>query len=477
VSTPFAFLGFSAVVVLLYYASRSSRWRQGVLFFANILFLATFSHGLLSYIPFGIFILAGYAGLRLVRAVPRFAFLPVLLCSLAGFVWLKQYAFVPPRLLLPFVYVTVGLSYILFRILHLMIDTRTGAIKEKIGLVSYLNYTLNFATLSLGPIQLYPAYVNMNIAAAEARLSLPRVAAGLERITRGLFKTNVLSLLFSTVQSRSVEALTSSQPPGMNYVSAVSGLVLYSFFLYCNFSGFIDIVIGVGTWLGLTLPENFDRPFAADNFMDFWTNRWHITLSAWLRMYVYNPLLVTLLRKFPSRKFDPAWAVLAFFITFFLVGIWHGQTAEFLFYGLLLGVGVSGNKVYQLVVAARMGRKEFAKLASNPLYVAISRGLTFTYFTVTLLWFWSSWRRIREAESTLGPGMTVAVCVTIFAGSTVLLSLWVALRRSILSTTWDDSPLLWQCARLAWSTALLTITIVVTLLMKQPAPEIVYKAF
>ena len=476
-STPLAFLGFSLVVVLLFHASPSAVWRRGVLLAANLCFLASFFSGFLAYVPFAVFLLACYAGLMLIRRAPRFAFLPVLLGTLAAFVWLKHYAFVPTRLFLPFAYFTDGLSYILFRVLHLMIDTRTGAMRERIGFLSYVNYILNFTTFTLGPIQLYPDYLKMNAAAMESRLSSPVVATALERITKGLFKTNILALLFSAMQTRSIDALGAQQPPGMRVLCAALALVLYAFFIYCNFSGFIDIVIGVGSLIGFTLPENFNRPFAVDNFLDFWTNRWHITLSAWIRTYVYNPLLVALLRRFYSRMLEPVWAVFAFFVTFFLVGVWHGQTTEFLVYGLLLGLGVSGNKMYQLVMTAQMGRKRFSKLAANPVYSAIARGLTFTYFTTALILFWSNWRQIHELESTLGWSLVAGVCVAIFAGSTVLLALWEWLRGMVVATSFDEAPMLAQCGRLAWSVALVVIILVVTLLMNQAAPDLVYKAF
>jgi D-alanyl-lipoteichoic acid acyltransferase DltB (MBOAT superfamily) len=476
VSASFPFLGFSLVVILAYYARRSSGWRQGVLLLANISFLATFSEGLRSYLPFAAFLLFGYAGLQLIRLAPDRAFLPVLLTTLAGFIWLKKYAFVPAPLFLPFGYVTVGLSYILFRVLHLMIDTRSGALPDRIGALSYFNYTANFTTLVTGPIQRYQDYAKTRSEAAGSRLRAISAAVAIERIIKGLFKTNVLALLFSTMQSRMIDAVA-APPMGGKLVPSVLALVLYPLFIYCNFSGYIDVVIGVGLLLGFTLPENFDRPLFSDNFMDFWTNRWHITLSAWLRTYVYNPMLLNLMRRFPSRKMEPVWAVFVFFVTFFLVGVWHGQTSEVIFFGLLLGLGVSVNKAYQLAITGQIGRKQYRTLASNPTYAAISRGLTFTYFTFTLIWFWSTWHQIRSFEAILGRGMTAVVLVAIFTGSTILLAAWEAVRNRVLATSWNSDPILSLCSRTAISTALLVITLAVTLLMNQPAPDIVYKAF
>lgn len=471
------FLGFSSVVLLAYYAIRSAGWRRAVLLLSNLLFLAIFYQGVRAYVPLAAFLIFGYAGLQLIHWRPQRTFVPVLLVTIATFIWLKKYAFLPSSTFLHFVYVTVGLSYILFRVLHLMIDTHTGALQDRIGFVSFFNYTTNFTTLVSGPIQQYQDYRASEDPAQRRRLTRMDVWQAIERITRGVFKTDVLALLLSTLQSRMVEAVTTAHLTRVQLPSAVMMFVLYPFFIYCNFSGYIDIVIGVGRLLGVVLPENFARPFAADNIIDYWSNRWHITLSGWLRTYVYNPLLVGLMRRFPSAGMESVWAVLAFFVTFFLVGVWHGQTSEFLFYGCLLGLGVSVNKIYQIVMLRKMGRKPYAKLTTNPLYVAVARGFTFTWVAFTLTWFWSNWQQMRVLEATLGPGLLAVTWMIILVGSTILLALWEKAYVRGMAAPWNDVPLFSQCLRTAWSTALIVITVAVIFLMNQPAPEIVYKAF
>ena len=251
----------------------------------------------------------------------------------------------------------------------------------------------------------------------------------------------------------------------------------YPFFLYCNFSGYIDIVIGIAWLIGISLPENFDRPFSADSFIDFW-NRWHITLSTWLKTYVYNPLLLGLMRRYPSESLAPVWGVIAFFVTFFLVGAWHGQTSTFLFFGVLQGLGVSLNKLYQIVLVARVGRKRVKQLASNVFYIAICRGLTFTWFAFTLLWFWSSWSKLDVLSKTMGVPAIVASLSVIVVSATVGLALWEAGRNALLSLQWGQQEVLMsRYTRTAWCTMLALITIATGLLIRQQAPEIVYKAF
>lgn len=315
-STSFQFLGFALVVVLVYNLHRSAMWRQTVLLTANLLFLASFSQGRWSFVPFAAFLILAYAGLQLIRSFPKTGGPLILIATIATFIWLKKYAFVPGSLFLAFPYVTVGLSYILFRVLHLMADTRAGDIPERVPVISYCNYTLNFTTLVSGPIQPYQDYVKMQANAAASRLNAGCVLPAVERIVKGLFKVDILALVASTLHARSLEALRAPHPLAGGVLYGIAAITSYPIFLYCNFSGYIDIVIGIGHLLGFTLPENFNRPFSADNFINFWS-RWHITLSNWLKTYVYNPLLMTLMRRFPSSSLEAVWLALALFVTFF----------------------------------------------------------------------------------------------------------------------------------------------------------------
>jgi alginate O-acetyltransferase complex protein AlgI len=476
VSEPFLFTGLGLLVAAVYYSLKSAVWRRTVLLLANLGFLATFFPGLRASLPLAAFLSCSYAGLCLIRWRPRASFLPVLIGTVAAFVWLKKYAFLPAGLTLHFAYVAVGLSYILFRVLHLMIDTASRAIPQAVGFESFFNYTVNFTTLVSGPIQQFSDWVKTEDPAARAPLSLARAREALARIVRGLFKTNVLALVLSTFQSRMLDSVAASGTVNSKILPGALALVLYPFFIYCNFSGYIDIVIGMGKLLGVTLPENFLRPFSADNIMDFWGSRWHITLSHWLRAYVYNPLLIGLMRRFPSQSVEPLWAVLAFFVTFFLIGVWHGQTTEFIFYGFLLGLGVSVNKIYQIAITKRLGRKRYGALGRNSLYIALSRGLTFTWVTFTTIWFWANWRQIRDLRSALAPRLT-PIWILIFVVSTIVLAVWEAVYRKAETIAGTAPPIYSQCLRVTLDTAAITTTIAAGILMNQAAPDIVYKAF
>lgn len=471
------FLAFSLITVLVYQLFRSVLWRQIVLLVASCYFLSSFSRNPQAFLPFVAFLVLGYVSLRAAHPGRRWVFGLSVIAIVFCFTWLKKYTFLPTQVFLSFPYVTVGLSYILFRTLHLIIDNHSGLLKQRINPFQYALYTLNFTTLVSGPIQRFPEFREMLESPSWLRPSLPEIGAAIERIVVGVFKTAVLALAFSDIQASAISQLSPSAPARGHIVAACLTFASYPFFLYANFSGYIDIVIGIASLLGISLPENFNRPFSSGNFIEFW-NRWHITLSNWLKVYVYTPLLMTLMRNFPAPRLEPVWAVLAFFVTFFLIGVWHGQTAAFLFFGFLQGLGVSLNKLFQILMTAAMGKKAYRALCSHPIYIAVSRGLTFSWFAFSLIWFWSSWSQVRTLFSLIGLLNAIVVWLMIWISATVILASWEVLRNAVLSIQFGGSPVLYsRYWRTAWVTALFVIALGVVMLSNRPAPEMIYKTF
>jgi D-alanyl-lipoteichoic acid acyltransferase DltB (MBOAT superfamily) len=411
------------------------------------------------------------------NAATRSSFAVLLVVAIAAFVWLKKYSFVPHVLTLRFFYLTLGLSYIFFRVLHLIIDAWQSSLAERVSAVSYLNYTLNFTTLISGPIQRYRDFAAMQLAPDPLPLKVRIAGRAVERIIAGFFKVNVLSLVLSEMQHSAITAIASPLPFGARVSQAILIIAVYPVYLYCNFSGYIDIVIGMARFLRIELPENFDRPFESDNAMNFW-GRWHITLSLWLKTYVYNNLLLAMMRRYRQPGLEPFLGVFAFFVTFFLVGVWHGQTSEFIFFGVLTGGGVSGAKLYQVLMAKMLGRNRYRALSKNVVYNALARGLNFAWFAFTLLWFWSSWTQLADILKRVGAGPVAIALLVIFLGAAVLLEAWERVRALGLAWSWNQQPiLLSRYTRTAWSTTLAVISAAVLLLLNTPAPDIVYKGF
>jgi len=477
----FTFLGFAAIAALLFNLCAGLRaglaWRRAILLVTNLVFFASFSRDVLAYLPFILFLALGFGGLKLVAARrSRGAFLLAALPVIAAFFWLKRYSFIPDAAFLPFPYMAIGLSYVFFRVLHLVIDAHEGTLPDEVGLLSYVNYTLNFTALVSGPIQRYQDYHHME-AVDPPPLRLIDAGVALERIVIGFFKVIVVSVLLSAIQSRAIGLLSPAQPMADRLGTGLLIAAIYPVYLYFNFSGYTDFVIGVARFFRLQLPENFDRPFSSENFIAFWS-RWHITLSMWLKTYVYTPLVLTLARRFDSARLEPYFGALAYFVTFFLVGVWHGRTSVFVVFGVLQGLGVAGNKLYQIAMANRLGRKRFRALGANALYRAFARGLTFTWFTFTMFWFWSDWHQMAGFVAAMGAVGTIAIWPILWVGATIMLAVLEALRHAALGARLRGHSLLnSRYVRTAWGTALVVIGISVTILLNAPAPDIVYKTF
>jgi D-alanyl-lipoteichoic acid acyltransferase DltB (MBOAT superfamily) len=477
-SASFQFVLFGLAAASISNFSRSRVWRSIVLMLASIVFLGFLAHNPIVFLPLAGFLLLGYGGLVTIERGWSRSMVWSIPAVILVYIWLKKYAFLPEGAFLHFSYFTLGLSYIFFRVLHLLIEAGDGDEKRRIGLGAYLLYTLNFTTLLSGPIQRYDEFARDQFALEPIALGPRTVGLQLERIVRGFFKVNVLAMLLHAFQEDALAQLVHPYSPlSYKFYAAFRLAVLYPFFLYANFSGYIDIVIALARLMRVRLPENFDRPFSASSFIDFW-NRWHITLSKWLKTYVYNPLLVALMRRIPSLAWQPLLGVFCFFVTFFLIGVWHGRTLEFIFFGVLQGGGVAINKLWQLGLTRGLGRKGYRALAGNPVYIASGRGLTFCWFAFTLFWFWANWKQIESVLDALGAVRWLGVWLAAWLSATVVLAVWEWLRARLLSIRTSEGPVLTsRYARVVYASALGLAAFVMTILLNQPAPEIVYKAF
>ena len=479
-SASLQFVLFGLITAALSNLSRSRVWRSNVLILASITFLAILAKSALVLIPLAAFLLFGYSALALrARAWFRGAAWTIPAVTFA-YVWLKKYTFLPERSFLHFPYFTLGLSYIFFRVLHLLIEEGEGAGPEEkrhIGLFPYLLYTLNFMTLVSGPIQCYDEFARDQFAVQPLPLGSAVIGLQLERIVRGFFKVNVLAMLLHRLFENGLEQLTQSVPVEHKLLAAIQLTVAYPLFLYANFSGYIDIVIALARLMRIQLPENFDRPFSASSFLDFW-NRWHITLSKWLKTYVYNPLLMVLMRRISSSSIEPFLGVICFFVTFFLIGVWHGRTSEYIVFGILQGGGVAINKLWQICLTRILGRKACKDLAKNAIYIAFGRGLTFSWFAFTMFWFWANWKQIGTIFSAIAVAPWLAVLLVMWFGSTAVLAMWEVLRTELLKIRTTEGPALTsRYALVVYATTMAMIALVATVVLNQPAPGIVYKAF
>jgi D-alanyl-lipoteichoic acid acyltransferase DltB (MBOAT superfamily) len=444
---------------------------------ASIVFL-----GLLAPNPFGLlpligFLLLGYAGIVLWNNGGSRRLMFILVAVIATYAWLKKYTIFPEKSFIKWPYFTLGLSYVFFRVVHLIVEAAEDKEKRRISFGAYLLYNLNFTTFISGPIQRYDEFARDQFASEPLPLGLRQIGAQLERIILGFFKVNVLAMLVLMVQEEALGRLQQSILLSEKLATAFLLSVAYPFFLYLNFSGYIDIVIGLARLMRVRLPENFDRPFSASSFLDFW-NRWHITLSNWLKTYVFNPLLIALMRRISSTAMHPLLGVFCFFVTFFLIGIWHGRTSEFVMFGALQGGGVALNKLWQLLLSRSMGSVGYRNLAKNPIYIAFGRGLTFSWFAFSLFWFWADWKQIDRIFGALEITQWLCVWLAVWLCATVGLALWERVRAALVLFKTSEGPLISsRYVRVVFATALGLVSLVITVAINQPTPVIVYKTF
>jgi alginate O-acetyltransferase complex protein AlgI len=353
-----ALLLLTALVVYL----PGPKSRQVVLAACNAGFIWLLIPNAGSWVVLGLFLLSGYAVARLLQRRPsRVLLLTYLVFLVFAFLIIKKYEFVTsylPTSVSAHALAIVGLSYMLFRQIQVLVDAAQGQI-DNLSLWSYANYQLNLFALLSGPIQRYQDFQEQWEILGPHFNADYSIQTAYFRLLIGVVEMAVIATAFYSLYQQSANTLL--QPVGalghLSRTEALKGflgvLYFYPLYLYLNFSGYCDIVIAGASLIGFTLPENFDRPYIARNVIDYWT-RWHRTLGFWIRDYLFLPLYKGVAQKWPHRA--DSLAFLCYFVAFFVIGLWHGPTTNFVIYGLLQAVGVSAAKLWEQYILRRRGR-------------------------------------------------------------------------------------------------------------------------
>jgi membrane protein involved in D-alanine export len=376
----------------VFFSVRDLRFRQLMLGLLNLGFLLTLVLDVSGWLTLAVFLYTGYLAAKIMRIWPRrivlITYLAVLLVS---FVFLKQYAFV--RVLVPsswfhHVVVTVGLSYMLFRQIQVVVDAFQGQI-EKLSLWSYLNYQLNLFGLLAGPIQRYQQFCDDWNRLEPILVDAEAVFRAYLRVFVGVLKIAVIANLCLSAVNKWTDVLangtTDSHDTSWKSIAYFMAIFyLYPAYVYFNFSGYCDMVIGGASLFGMKMPENFNWPFIARNMIEYWT-RWHRTLGFWIRDYVFTPLYKAVAGHWPARA--ASLAFLCYFVALFLTGIWHGSTWNFVIFGLLNGLGVAAAKLWENYLIARVGRQGLRKYLQSGKIQTAAIVANFHYVCLTILFF------------------------------------------------------------------------------------------
>jgi membrane protein involved in D-alanine export len=216
-----------------------------------------------------------------------------------------------------------GISYITFRSLDVLFSIQDGLIKE-LSLRAYAAFLLFVPALSSGPIDRYRRFLKDWEKPRSRGEFLGDVDYAVQRVAQGFLYKFIIAAL---IKSYWLDPWGTGRGVGALWMS----MYAYTFYLFFDFAGYSAFAIGVGRFFGIRLPENFDRPFLARNIRDFW-NRWHISLSFWFRDHVYMRFLLAASKaKWFKGKHTASFVGL--FITFGIMGVWHGLSLHYILYG------------------------------------------------------------------------------------------------------------------------------------------------
>jgi alginate O-acetyltransferase complex protein AlgI len=224
----------------------------------------------------------------------------------------------------------IGISFYTFENLSYTIDVYKREIKPVDNFMDYLFFLSFFPKLMMGPIVRAADFIPQ--ISEEYELSSEDIGKGMYLIISGLFKKVVIS---DFIYQNFVQYIF-DDPSKHTGLECLLGVYGYARVIYCDFSGYSDMALGIARWTGFKIPPNFDSPYQSSSITEFW-RRWHISLSSWLRDYLYIPLGGN--RKGKVRQYINLW------LTMLIGGFWHGASWNFIFWGGLHGTALAVDKV------------------------------------------------------------------------------------------------------------------------------------
>ena len=249
----------------------------------------------------------------------------------------------------------IGISFYTFQSMSYTIDVYLKKVKVQKNFLNYVTYVSLFPQLVAGPIVRYEEVENeINTRKVNADI----VGEGVGYFVKGLSKKVLLANNIGMLWTE-IKAMDYSQ---LSVVTAWIGILAFTFQIYFDFSGYSDMAVGLGKMFGFNFPGNFDHPYQSKSISEFW-RRWHITLGSWFRSYVYIPLGGNRNGKYKTYR--------NLIIVWFLTGLWHGASMNFIFWGLFYGA---------LIIIERLGLGKI--LEKLPPFVSTA----YTFILVVIGW-------------------------------------------------------------------------------------------
>jgi len=392
---PVVFFGFHAL---------TERFRWGFLLLASYAFYATFLAPHLLLVVALVTYAAYRCGIRLGRLQSGRARRVTFWLGVGGCVLVLVVAKYLP--LLPLLrrpdstvgtwFLFVGVSYYVLQAISYLADVYAGRTRADTRLVNIALYMSFFPKLLQGPIERADAFLPQ----LQASRGFDYVSArhGLVQYAWGLFKKVVVADRLALFVNPMYADVHSYQG-----IALLTATYLYGFQLYCDFSGYTDMAIGIGRLFNITLTKNFRAPYLATSIADFW-RRWHISLSAWLRDYLYLPVSYSLSKHIKTSYVLGTDANVVIYcssilVTFVLAGLWHGSAWTYVVWGLLHGIYLAASNL------TRRPRKKFRSwsrrhgVLSKPMVLG---QMLLTFHLVVLSWVFFRAGKLSDSLYVLG---------------------------------------------------------------------------
>jgi alginate O-acetyltransferase complex protein AlgI len=265
----------------------------------------------------------------------------------------------------------IGFSYVALRWVEISRAVIEGR-RPPPDFASTINYLVPFHMLAAGPIQAYEEFT------AQPDLPPPptreEALTAFERIASGMFKKYVLANYIDKI------FLTGFHTGG---AYTLLEMQINFIWLYLDFSAYSDVAVGVGRLIGMATPENFDRPYLARNMIEFW-ERWHVSLSQFIRRNLFFPLQIALTRR-TGGVAPLTCASIAFAVSFLLCGLWHRIDFVWLAWGALQASGLIVCNFYRYYLTKRIGRKGVSAYLANPWIHLLAIFITFEFSAMAVM--------------------------------------------------------------------------------------------
>lgn len=265
--------------------------------------------------------------------------------------------------------VPIGISYYTFQCIGYLVNIYRKIEKPEKHLGYFFIYNMFFPKFLSGPIERSEKFLPQ--IRSPKPLAPETFRLGLKLIAFGLFKKMVIAERLSIIVNNVYGNLDDYTGFALIVV-----MLIQAIYIYTDFSGYTDIALGIANLFGISLTDNFNRPFLSKSISEFW-RRWHMSLSMWCNDYIFKTII------FKRRRWGKTAAVYGVFVTFFIIGIWHGAKWTFIVLGLLQGIAIN----YEFFTK----RKRLQVGAKLPLWLnkSLSRLFTYIFFGFSLIFFFS----------------------------------------------------------------------------------------